>query len=178
MLYYPRLNSYWRSISSEKDLRKMMDYLIEIWLDDYFLKLPNSVSTNIVKVTLNTGFSYLFDISQERLIAAWGISKGKSNEPRDKPRMKGYPMSEGKRYHRGHAIAHQLGGGTDINLLAQRGSINIGQFRVLENEAVKTPGAFYFTYWQYNKFDNQKPDWVQQGLLCPGKDLDARNFMN
>lgn len=46
-------------------------------------------------------------------------------------------------YHRGHAIAHTLGGGTDINLFSQRGMLNIGEFRRLERAAVADPNALY-----------------------------------
>ena len=116
----------------------------------------------------------MLDIFQERLIAAWGISKGKRDEVRDKSRMKGHPLGAGKEYHRGHAIPHTLGGGTDINLVAQRGSINIGAFRVLEKKAVNTPGALYFSYWEYQNLSTQTPTRVQQGLLCPRQIADIR----
>ena len=58
-----------------------------------------------------------------------------------------------------------LGGGLDINLVTQRGSLNIGQFRVLEKRAVATPGSLYFTYWVYRSPQTQKPVRVEQGLL-------------
>jgi hypothetical protein len=83
--------------------------------------------------------------------------------------MAGHPLSAGKRYHRGHAIAHTLGGGTDINLVAQLGSVNIGPFRALEREAINTPGALYFTYWIYSAISGPKPTAVEQGLLCAGR---------
>ena len=87
-------------------------------------------------------------------------------------------MSAGKTYHRGHAIPHSLGGGTDINLLAQKGSINVGPFRVLENKAVNTPGSLYFTYWEYKGTNAQTPSGVQQGLLCPGQRADIKWHAN
>ncbi|MDB4303650.1 DNA/RNA non-specific endonuclease [Desulfosarcina sp.] len=174
MLNYHELNRRWRSASSEMDLE---GYLIGIWIDDYFKAVKFDDDVDVVEVEVK-GFSYLFDIIQERLIAAWGISRGKMNESRDKKRMRRHPQSAGKRYHRGHAIAHQLGGITDINLVSQRGSINIGQFRVLENRAAKTPGSLYFTNWIYKDINNQKPSAVQQGLLCPGQDAELRWFPN
>jgi len=95
MLSYPELNHRWTLATSEKDLKDIEDYLIGIWFDDYYMR-ADSARTEVVE-TSNTGFSYLFDIFQERLIAAWGISKGKSDELRDKSRMRGYPLGAGIR---------------------------------------------------------------------------------
>ena len=176
MLNYPELNKILRIPTQGSDLHEVVEYLISSWLDDYYRSVGNAY-TQVVE-TSNTGFSYLFDISQERLIVAWGISKGKSTEHRDKSRMRGHPLSAGKKYHRGHAIPHTLGGGTDINLVAQKGSVNIGAFRVLENRAVNTPGALYFTYWEYSNVNTQTPVRVQQGFLVPGKTADIRWHQN
>ena len=82
--------------------------------------------------------------------------------------MAGHPLSAGGLYHRGHAIPHTLGGPTDINLVPQLGAINIGPFRALERQAVATPGALYFTYWQYSG-QSQTPIAVDQGLVVPGQ---------
>ena len=66
----------------------------------------------------------------------------------------------------------------DINILSQRGSINIGRFRVLENQAVKTPGSLYFTYWVYGRNTGQRPQRVEQGLLRPAELPDIRHLGN
>jgi hypothetical protein len=124
------------------------------------------------------GFSYLFDIAHERLIAAWGVSRGANKEPRDKKRMERHPQSHGPLYHRGHAIPHSLGGPTDINLVPQRGSVNTGAFRTLEREAVSHPGSLYYTYWIYRDSTSQKPQRAEQGLLIPGKDLRRTPHVN
>ena len=81
--------------------------LIEIWLDDY----AHGRSTEQVVRVQAQGFNYLFDIATERLIAAWGLSRGANHAPRPEARMRGFPLSAGPLFHRGHAIAHQLGGG-------------------------------------------------------------------
>ena len=149
--------------------KEAMNRLVEIWLDDY-----GRNAAEVVEVSSAT-FSYLFDVQAERLISAWGISRGKSDEERDKARMKGHPLSAGSLYHRGHAIPHSLGGSMDINLVPQRGFVNVGAFRRLEKEAVATPGALYFTYWHYPRgitpkgFPSQLPLKVDQGLLIPGQ---------
>jgi hypothetical protein len=143
-----------------------------VWLEDY----ARTASTTDVVETTSSGFHYLFDIEAQRLIAAWGISSGGHVGSRDKSRMAGHPNSAGPHYHRGHAIPHTLGGPTDINLVPQLGSINIGPFRSLEKKAVATPGSLYFTYWVYagaaptkDGHAGQTPTGVDQGLLIPGQ---------
>jgi hypothetical protein len=153
---------------------EVVPYLTEIWFDDYTSSVQD---WEVVQVDLE-GFSYLFDISSGRLIAAWGISQGRHGAARPKSRMAGHPLSAGPGYHRGHAIPHTLGGLTDINLVPQLGSVNIGAFRPLENRAVATPGAFYFTYWIYDDPASQTPTAVEQGLLVPGQREDIRRHAN
>ncbi len=138
--------------------------LVRLWLADYD---PTGQCQDIVETT-SANFSYLFDVANGRLIAAWGISLGRDDQVRDKARMAGHPQSAGTLYHRGHAIPHTLGGPTDINLVPQLGSINVGPFRELERNAVATPGALYFTSWKYAPGEGQKPIGVDQGLLIPG----------
>jgi len=135
----------------------------------------SSTSTYTWNTTgLATG-TYLFDIAAERLIAAWGISKGRHVGARDASRMAGHPLSAGPHYHRGHAIPHTLGGPTDINLVPQLGRINVGPFRPFEKKAVATPGSLYFTYWIYGSAaarigtPTQTPTGVDQGLLIAGQ---------
>ena len=144
--------------------RDVVSYLCSVWLDDYAV-----AGREVVEVRTD-GFSYLFDIEAERLIAAWGVSRGRHDGERDKARMAGHPLSAGRLYHRGHAIPHTLGGPTDINLVPQLGRVNIGAFRRLEKEAVATPGSLYFTYWRYPRsFASQLPIGVDQGLLIAGE---------
>jgi hypothetical protein len=153
---------------------QVVPYLIDVWLTDYE---RFAGETDIVETTVSS-FSYLFDIAAERLIAAWGISKGRHGAPRDRSRMAGHPLSTGPLYHRGHAIPHTLGGPTDINLVPQRGSVNVGPFRALERQAVATPGSLYFTYWMYRRLADQTPVSVEQGLLAPGRPPDIRTHPN
>ena len=150
------------------DWLPVIDKLLDLWLDEY---ARVTRSSNIVE-TRATSFAYLFDIDEGRLLAAWGVSQGKNSEPRPASRMSGHPLGTGPNYHRGHAIPHTLGGGTDINLVPQLGRINIGPFRPLEKQAVATPGSFYFTYWKYRGAVGQRsqvPTGVDQGLLIAGQ---------
>jgi hypothetical protein len=168
---------------------EVVPYLVDVWLEEYDRSTPSS---NIVETSTHNPdsvarnadgtptrqFSYLFDIENERLIAAWGISHGREAADRDHSRMAGHPLSDGHHYHRGHAIPHRLGGPTDINLVPQLGSVNVGAFRHLENEAVATPGALYFTYWVYGLPSSQRPESVDQGLLRPRSRPDIRRHTN
>jgi DNA/RNA non-specific endonuclease len=148
--------------------------LVQIWVHDYTRTVD---AAEIVETSVDR-FSYLFDIEEERLIAAWGIGRGRHTSKRDASRIASHPQSAGNLYHRGHAIAHTLGGGTDINLIAQLGSVNTGSFRMLERKAVDTPGALYFTYWKYCGAKEQTPASVQQGLLVPGRRAELRTHRN
>lgn len=152
----------------------VVPYLVSLWLHDYD---PHGIARQIVE-TRQGNFSYLFDIGSERLIAAWGVSRGANSTPRPKTRMAGHPKDPSTRYHRGHAIAHSLGGGTDINLLPQLGHVNSGPFQRLERLAVQHTGALYFTYWRYGQFLSQRPLGVDQGLLIPGRLPMIEHFLN
>lgn len=153
---------------------RAIPYLVAVWLNDYERGVTHSA---IVETSVRT-FSYLFDVDAERLIAAWGMSGVFDPGQRDSARMASHPMSKGPHYHRGHAIPHSLGSPTDINLVAQRASVNVGPFRILERRAVATPGSLYFTYWGYDPKSGQHPSKVDQGLLIPGQLPDIRTFAN
>jgi hypothetical protein len=176
-MHYSEINSLVRNMApGSTDWQPVVSLLTYTWLDDYERV---SLLENIV-TTQAGGFSYLFDIDPERLIAAWGVSQGRSDERRDSNRMAGHPNSAGPLYHRGHAIPHTLGGGLDINLVAQLGRINIGPFRPLERRAVATPDSFYFTYWTYlgSGPAGQTPTGVDQGLLIAGQTPDILHHGN
>ena len=63
-----------------------IDFLVMSWIDEYARVTP---SPDVVQTTCG-GFSYLFDVRSERLIAAWGASRGAHIGPRDKSRMAGH----------------------------------------------------------------------------------------
>jgi hypothetical protein len=153
---------------------RVIPFLVDQWLTGYG---HDTRDMDVIETTVSR-FSYLFDITAERLIAAWGISAGRDAHERDGARMARFPLSGGPHYHRGHAIPHRLGGPTDINLVPQRGSINVGAFRNLENRAVKTPGALYFTHWLYDRDNGQRPAGVHQGLLVPGRAAEVTHHDN
>lgn len=175
---YSRLNSMTALLPAGAEYADyevaIVPYLVDHWLAAYRAGVDKS---EIVEVNAGS-FYYLFDVLAERLIAAWGVSAGKHSAPRPAARMAGHPLSNGPIYHRGHAIPHTLGGGTDINLVPQFGAVNIGAFRELEKRAVTMPGSFYFSRWIYAQGDSQIPTGVEQGFLHPGRQPDIRQHGN
>jgi hypothetical protein len=177
---YPKLASRSKRAQRSRRWDEVVAYLVEIWIADYFATASESdlVQTNLA------GFSYLFDLKADRLLAAWGVSQGRNSADRDTARMAGHPKAGGSTYHRGHAIPHRMGGGTDINLVPQLGSVNVGRFRQLEREAQAAPGSLYFTYWVYegalhaNDAPSQVPTHVDQGLLIFGRPPQVRHHSN
>ena len=163
-MVYEGLSKAMNGANKQSLYDQVVPYLSERWLKQYWKAHGDS---EIVETT-HAGCSYLFDISRERLIAAWATSHGAHHAKRDANRMRSHPHNYGSLYHRGHCIPHSLGGPTDINLVPQLGKVNIGPFRVLEKMAVATPGAVYFTYWRYTD-DAQMPACVEQGLLIAGQ---------
>lgn len=168
MSNYSRLNSFAALLPATPVYADygvaIVPYLVDQWLSSYRI---HAAVDEVVEV--HTGnFHYLFDVLAECLIAAWGVSMGKHGEPRPASRMAGHPLSNGPLYHRGHAIPHTLGGGTDINLVPQLAKVNVGPFRKLEKRAVAMPGSFYFTNWIYSTGNDQTPTGVEQGFVCAG----------
>lgn len=143
--------------------------LITIWLAEY---RASAADAEIVEVKVD-GCSHLFDLTEERLIAAYGFPDGGTVGGRDAVRMRGFPKPASGRI-KGHAIAHQLGGGLDINLVPQDRRINGGAFRVLEREAVRHPGCLYFSNWTYDQPAVQTPTMVVQGLIRVRDDDDLK----
>ncbi len=176
----PLVRSLPRSAGGDRLADLLLPRLTRIWLYDY----RPGPDSEIVE-TRQAGFSYLFDIGLERLISAWGVSRGRSGEKRDKSRMQGFPLGNGALYDRGHAIPHTLGGPTDINLVPQLATVNRRDFRPLEKLAVATPGSLYFTHWIYPPGSvawkdgrHQLPVAVDQGLLIAGETPDIRHHRN
>lgn len=178
MIAYDRLDELQHGLRHGSSERKLIDtvipYLTDCWLREYE---RHSQLDGVIE-TLAERFHFLFDVSAQRLLAAWGISHGKHVGKRPTSRMSGHPLSDGPAFHRGHTIPHTLGGGTDINLVPQRGSLNVGRFRELEKAAVATPGSLYFTYWIYAGPRSQRPSHVHQGLLVPGELARIYRFCN
>ena len=151
----------------------IQEELIPLWCDEYYLQNPKA---DVVQVDLDesaSSFSYLFDIRLERVLAAFGVPIYAKHK-RDASRMAGHPLANAGKFHRGHLMAHSIGGGTDINLVPQLGSLNIGAFRVLErmvrDQAKQNLRSFYFVRPVYNN-TSQMPSRFEQCVILPSKAL-------
>src|SRR5580704_7603045 len=156
-----------KSCSGPDIISKLPDRLVPLWCDDYYFSNPRA---DLVVVNLDdssSAFSYLFDVQAERAIAAYGVPIY-SKHRRDAARMAGHPLSAGANFHRGHLMAHSIGGGTDINLVPQLGKLNIGEFRVLERKvrdlAKQNLQCFYFVRTIYDG-DSQTPRLFEQCIV-------------
>ena len=145
---------------------EILPALIDFWLAEYQASTPGA---EIVEVKID-GFSHLFDLTEERLVAAYGFPGGVAPAGRDASRMRGFPKPPAGHV-KGHAIAHQLGGGLDINLVPQDAIINSGAFRALEREAARHSGCLYFSNWTYGQPGVQTPCDVVQGLIRARDDI-------
>jgi hypothetical protein len=56
--------------AEERYRNAIVPHLVDVWMKDY----SSRTSAGEVVETSAAGFSYLFDISSGRLIAAWGVS--------------------------------------------------------------------------------------------------------
>jgi DNA/RNA non-specific endonuclease len=146
--------------------------LVPLWCDDYAASNPLAQLLEV-----NTGdpggrdFSYLFDLTAQRNIVAWGVPAYVTHK-RDASRMAGHPLGGDNRYHRGHLMSHATGGGTDINLVPQLGSVNIGAFRRLERMvrglAQQHQTCLYFVRTIYGD-SSQMPSEIEQCVIQPSK---------
>ena len=154
--------------------------LVPLWCDDYYFMNPKAELVQVDIDNSGTSFTYLFDIDLQRNIVAFGMPIF-SKHQRDASRMAGHPLSEGSRFHRGHLMAHSIGGGTDINLVPQLGKLNIGAFRVLERKARKLAEqnlrCLYFVRSIYATA-SQMPRMFEQCIIHPSGTMDYETHSN
>jgi hypothetical protein len=147
--------------------------LVPLWCDDYF---SGNRGAELVSVDLDnsgTVLTYIFDITLQRTIVAYGVPIF-AKHARDSGRMAGHPNSAGPDFHRGHLIAHSIGGGTDINLVPQLGKLNIREFRIIERRvrdmAKQNLSCLYFARPIFSN-TSQTPAMFEQGAILSGRSL-------
>ena len=169
-----------KSCSGPNFLSELPDKLVPLWCDEYYFSNPRADLVVVDLSDAGTTFSYLFDVQSERTIAAFGVPMY-SKHRRDAARMAGYPLSAGSEFHRGHLMAHSIGGGTDINLVPQLGKLNIGQFRVLEKLvrklAEENVRSLYFVRPIYLS-SSQTPTYIEQAVIRSARTLDYALHQN
>jgi hypothetical protein len=174
---YTELVALYRGKDVVRDIS--MD-LVPLWCDDYYFMNPKAELIQVDIDTSGTSFTYLFDINLQRSIVAYGMPTF-SKHQRDASRMAGHPLSGGSSFHRGHLMAHSIGGGTDINLVPQLSKLNIGKFRVLERKARKLAEqnvrCLYFVRSIYRD-DSETPRMFEQCIIHPSMTLDYEVHLN
>jgi hypothetical protein len=155
------------------------------WAERYARLTPHA--TNLLWVGAE-GFDYLFDepaslvaagtitaaqAVQDRLVGAHGLSRSeKGDRETTASRLAGAPrgpaevMEEGRSsYDRGHVMAHSIGGGLDINLVPQLGSVNRrGLWRRMERYCQQNQGSYVFCGLVYFGLSGH-PAFIEYGVL-------------
>lgn len=162
------------SCSSGDLIKDIPTKLVPLWCDEYYFDNPRAELAEVDIDESGTSFTYLFDIDLQRNIVAFGVPIF-SKHRRDANRMAGHPLSAGSKFHRGHLMAHSIGGGTDINLVPQLGKLNIGEFRVLERRvrdlAKQNLRCLYFVRAIYTN-KPQTPAMFEQCIIFPSGMID------
>ena len=190
--------------SFEEIIAWMSEEFPYVWRDAYLSM--TSRQTNICRIKLGP-FEYIYDDSatlaanereindpetEARLVAAFGRStpRKRSERTREDSRLKGWvgPTQAffGKRWDKGHFIAHSIGGAVDraeVNVFVQRRDLNRGwseegkRFRAMEKYCFLNPGTFCFNRPLYID-GSAKPAFIEFGVFTVTKELWVECFDN
>jgi len=154
-------------------IEEIPERLLQLWCEDYYGGNPAAELVTVDLKDSGTTYTYLFDLTLQRSVSTFGVPVFVQHA-RDAARMAGHPLSAGSQFHRGHLMAHSIGGGTDINLVPQLGKLNIGEFRKLERRvrdmAKQGQASLYFVRTIYRD-DSQTPNAFEQCVILPNKTL-------
>lgn len=130
----------------------------------------------LFEINLGT-YIYSFDTSAGRLVCVRGHSAS-PEAPRDSSRQKGHPRApEGD--HKGHVIAHSMGGGMDMNIVNQAAAVNLGkQWRAIEKLAAENPGTAVAIHLIYDDDSSDRPAGFEYGYDNPSSGFQVEHFDN
>lgn len=200
-LDYDTILSEVRDESIERVIAFLREKLPYIWCNAY--RSMTSHQTDICRFAFGT-FEYLFDTfpltasagtdsvnqnADARLVAAFGRSNpGKRR--RDDYRLRGWigrtESFFGKRWDKGHFIAHSIGGavdGIEANVFVQRRDLNRGWspegklFRAMETYCFLNPGTFCFNRPLYADC-SARPAFLEFGVRKRSRELWVERFDN
>lgn len=153
------------------------------WCETYAAMSGGPVE--IYEVPLDS-FIYLFDMTRERVVVAYGTS-APNPEARDASRMAGWLGKISDRFRgrgdKGHIMSHRQGGGLDINLFPQRADVNRGRsaqgkrYRDLERYCAANAGTFCFSRLLYPD-QNWVPNQIEYGVLKAPNQFRVERFTN
>ncbi|MGH7493673.1 MAG: hypothetical protein ACREOO_14950 [bacterium] len=190
---------------SEERTKKLVAVMLEelpyLWCDVYRNMTPHQ--TDICRFTYGT-FEYIFDAfpinasvdvvsanqnAEARLVAVLGNSNP-LNRKRDDSRLRGWigrtESFFGRRWDKGHFIAHSIGGavdGIEANVFVQRRDLNRGWsaegkvFRAMEKYCFLNPGTFCFNRPLYTDC-SARPAFLEFGVLKNDGKLWVEHFDN
>ena len=145
--------------------------LVDRWAREY-----SERTGRIVYEIEDHGYTYVFDIEGGRVVCVSGRSHPPA-APRDSARQRGAPPPK-PGDHRGHLIAHSMGGGLDINLIHQNGRLNVSKaWREIERQAVEHPGTAVAVHLQYCG-DSDRPFAIEYAHEDPERGLVVDRFAN
>lgn len=197
---YTEILSLIKSYAVESMIEFMFEQLPYCWRDAYLAMTPRL--TDICCIRLGS-FRYYFDdyatleargkvpfdpSCEARLVAVVGRS-APQKRPRDDYRLRGWPgksESHGKKWDRGHFIAHSMGGAVDeweINVFVQRRDLNRGwstqgkRYRAMEDYCSQNPRTFCFSRPIYRD-NSSRPAILEFGLLKADGKLWVESFDN
>lgn len=158
------------------------------WIEKY--KKQCEKNPSVIEVVVS-GYTFLWDETYERVIAAYGITTPElvsGVKPREGARMAYYYRNFVRRYDEskydtGHFIAHAMGGGMDINLFPQKREVNRGYsaegsiYRKMERYASEHPETLVFSRPLYFD-DTWRPYFLEYGILKKDSGLWIKVFEN
>jgi hypothetical protein len=122
------------------------------------------------------GYTYVYDVEGSRVVCVSGRSQ-KPTASRDITRQRGSPPP-GPGDHRGHIIAHSIGGGMDINLIKQNARLNTSSaWREIERHAAEHPSTAVAIHLQY-RGDSDRPFAIEYAHEDPDRGLVVDRFAN
>jgi hypothetical protein len=161
--------------AAEVDADVFANLLPSAWAAEYRLPVP---AAELVDVDLGT-LTYLFDLTAERTLGVYGRS-APTTAPRPAARLRGHPSYNRPgcaATDRGHLAAHTIGGGADINLVAQDHLLNVsGVWRSFERYAQRHPGTAFAVQARYLP-DDDRPYAFVYSMIRDGRFV-YREFKN
>jgi hypothetical protein len=145
--------------------------LVDRWAQEY----SERTGRELYAVEAN-GFTHIYDIDGGRVVCVSGRSSSPKG-PRDRVRQRGSPPpSRGD--HRGHLIAHSMGGGMDINLFDQNAHLNLSHsWKSIERYAAEHPGTPIAIHLKYRD-DSDRPSEIHYARVDPERGLVVDRFAN
>lgn len=188
---YPLLLARAPSLDQSARVEFLLEELPWEWRDRYAAAVPKGAA--ICRISVET-FEYIYDDQssiecadhESRIVAVIGRSAPTAT-PRPASRMKGWVGPSGvylgARTDKGHLAAHSIGGGVDINIVAQDSRLNRGwspegrTYRSMEEYGRTHPGTLCFSRPIYGDA-TARPALLEFGLLRGDGELWVERFEN